>query len=463
MKLSNELLFNEVFKIQEVDQKYHICRGLDEERAQCTSRVSSSHSSWIRLLKKSFANGDNIRESHGKVLGMYSLCGAHTSQSESLTREWIRFAKLAKPAREYWVDRQKSLSVDLTNLPMLYAEFAAAEVRRALAQDQVWQEKNRYHVGLNKVIYSLRKKIDSLESRANVASNDPPKSSLAENLKISGLEKRVSILTSENKSLRLAREVAKIEFAKERERGQRDLSDAKNLYKESQETVEALRKDIDLVQSNFDRAEAKEIDIQGSLDATQAALTKEEARSRELEIRLEERMALKAKTEDAPETKLEKYLREELEKAQRQSLLQQKEFEKMRDEHVRLQITNATLESQLKQVEGAKEELTRSFLRETRELEGSNSALSSQVEHIESATEELRRASEREAKELAERNAELSSQLQNTRAQFEQLKCGSADMEKENKGEASKSKFSLRDIYRRQKMEPSRPQTSSTN
>jgi hypothetical protein len=48
--------------------------------------------------------------------------------------------------------------------------------------------------------------------------------------------------------------------------------------------------------------------------------------------------------------------------------------------------------------------------------------------------------------------------LHNTRAQFEQLKEGLAAMEKENKGEASKSKFSLREFYRRPKNEPSRPQ-----
>ncbi|KAK7193578.1 hypothetical protein DPSP01_000130 [Paraphaeosphaeria sporulosa] len=461
LNLSDELLFNEVFKIQEIDQTYHVCRGLDEQQAQCTSKVPSSYSFGIRFLQMSLANGENIRESKGKALAMYSLCGKHTSQSENLAQEWIRLANLTKPARKYWMERQKSRSVDRTTWPKLCAEFAAAEVRRALVQDQVGQ---KGYMESEKVIDSLRKKVASLESQANVPSNDPPKSSLTEvPEKISALEQRVAILMSENTAFRVARESNEIEFEKERERAQRDLSDAKNLYKESQETAEALRKDIDSLQSYLDRAETKAITFKDSLDATQAALTKTENRRRELEVRLEERMALGTKTEDPPETKLEKYLRQELERSQRQSLQQQKDCEKMREERVRLQITNATLESQVRQIEVAKEELRRDSDKDRKEFKEKNLELLSQIKHIEGIKEELKRVFEREAKELNEKNAYLSSQLQNARAHFEQLKEVLPDMEKENKGEASKSKFSLRDIYRRPKNEPSRPQTTSSN
>ncbi|KAF2683342.1 hypothetical protein K458DRAFT_418966 [Lentithecium fluviatile CBS 122367] len=491
MSLSNDLLFNEVFKIQEIDGKSHPCRGLDAQGAQCMSSVPRCHSLSIKLVEDSLEIVDAMKDKEIESLAMYNMCDAHTKQSGKLAKEWIRLAKLTEAARKYWQNQQRSLSVESEALRKTYAEFAAAEVRRILAQDEIAvraeKEKTELYNESQMTINRLRTKIDNIEREVFSAEvlNEPSKKSLTEYLdEISALEKQINNLTTENSSLKEARELSEgalakerkrdqrdllnakdlykvsqktVEalrkeisaltskvgelttessslkegqeatedtLAKERKRGQKDLQDAKGLYEGSQKTVEALRKEVDALNLCIGELRTKESSLKNSLESMQDALTKEKMRSRELEIRLEERVALGIKTQDSPETKLEKYLREELDKSQRHVLQQQKDFEMLRDDHVRLQITHATLESQVKQIEAVKEELSR--------------------------------ASKREFQELAERNLDLSNQLLHTRAQFEQLKAALAAMEKENEGEASKSKFSLRDIYRRPKHEPSR-------
>lgn len=428
MNLSEELLFNEVFKIREIDHKFHICRGLDSQGALCTVNVPRSHSFSIKLLQKSVAGG--TIQAHMKSLAMYSLCDEHKDQSTKLVRRWSRQAMVTRPAREYWLHRRQSIPAEHKASSKQYGEFAADEVRRVIAQDRIAlsdaRRTNERYVESQRMVESLRTKVNSLQIQDISVLHEPSKNTVTVDLdKISVLEKRINDLTTENSSFEKVRESAEIQFTKERERDQRDLLDAKILYRESQETVEALRIEVADLKSHFDSLETKATSLADSLDSTQAALATEEVRSRELEIRLEERMALGAKTEDSPETKLEKYLREELEKSQSHALQQQKDFEKLRDEQLRLQIANSTLENQVKQIEAAKEELIR--------------------------------ASERQTKELTGKNLDLSSQLHNSRAQFEQLKEGLAAMEKENKGEASKSKFSLRDFYRRPKNELTGP------
>lgn len=494
MSLSNNLLFNEVFKIQEIDRKSHTCRGLDAQGTHCKSNVPRCHSLSIKLVENSLVGANGIKVDEVQSLAMYNMCDAHTKQSAKLAKEWIRLARLTVAARKYWQNEQRSLSVESQALWKTYAEFAAAEVQRILAQDEIAvraeNEKTELYNESQKTITRLRTKLDEIERE--VFSAGGSKKGLTEYLdEISALEKQINILTTENSSLKQPRESTEDALAKERERNQRDLSDAKDLYKVSQQTVEALRKEIsvltskvgelttensyltegqeateealvkemkrsqqglqdakglyecsqrtvealrkevDTLNSCISELTTKESSLNNSLESMQDALTKEKVRSRELEIRLEERVALGIKTQDSPETKLEKYLREELDKSQRHVLQQTKDFEKLRDDHVRLQITNATLESQVKQIEAVKEEISR--------------------------------ASKREFQELAERNSDLSNQLHHTRAQFEQLKAGLAAMEKENGGEASKSKFSLRDIYRRPKHEPSRLMTPPTD
>jgi hypothetical protein len=431
MSLSNNLLFNEVFKIQEIDRKSHPCRGLDAQGAQCKSSVPRCHSLSIKLVESSLVMVDGIRPKEIQSLAMYSMCDAHTNQSAKLAKEWIRLAKLTREARKYWLNQQRSISVESQALRETYAEFAAAEVQRILAQDEVAVREEKEKIELynesQETATSPRTKIDNSDSEVFSAEglNEPSQKSRIECLdEISALEKQINNLTTENSSLKEGQKTTEDTLVKERKRGQQDLQDAKGLYEGSQRTVEALRKEVGELNSCIGELTSKESSLKSLLESTQDALTREKVRSRELEIRLEERVALGIKTQDSPETKLEKYLREELDKSQRHALQHQKDFEKLRDDHVRLQITNATLESQVKQVEATKEELSC--------------------------------ASKREFQELTGRNSDLSNQLHHTKAQFEQLKAGLAAMEKETEGEASKSKFSLRDIYRRPKHEPSR-------
>ncbi|KAF2447601.1 hypothetical protein P171DRAFT_518685 [Karstenula rhodostoma CBS 690.94] len=431
MNLSNELLFNEVFKIREIDHKFHTCRGIEAQGAQCTSNVPRSHSFSIKLLQKSLKDG--MHQMQIKCLAMYNLCDEHTDQSTKLAGEWTWLANLTKAAREYWINLQRSLPAESKALWKAYGEFAAAEVRRILVQDNISfkeaERNNTLHFESQKTVESLQKKIISFESQVIALPNKALKNSPPEDLdKISALEKQINNLTTENSSLKEAQESTEANFTKQRKRDQCSLSDAQKLYRESQETVETLRGKVDALNSHIGKLETKVTALTDSLASTEGALTREGARSRELEIRLEERMAVGTKTQDSPETKLEKYLREELEKSQSHALQQQKDLENSRDEHVRLRIVNATLETQVK--------------------------------HIEAVKEELSRVSERETKELAEKNSDLSSQLHNMKTQLEQQKGSLAVIEKENKGEPSKSKFSLRDIYRRPKNEPSRPQTT---
>jgi predicted nucleic acid-binding Zn-ribbon protein len=480
MSLYNELLFIEVFKIQEIDGKSHRCQGLDAKGAQCMSSVPRCQSLSIKLVGNSLELADRMKDQEIEFLAMYNMCAAHTKQSAGVAKEWIRLAKLTEAARRYWLDQQKSLSAESEVLWNMYAEFAAAEVGRILAHDKiaVQAEKGKTKLGneLQTTTTRSRTNNNNIESEATSAErlNEPSKKSPTEYLdEISALEKQIIILTTENSSLKKARELHEDAVAKEHERDQRDLlcakdlysvsqrtvealhkeisgltskvgqlmtessslkrsqraaedalveerkrvqqdfEDLKDLYEGSQKTVEALRKDADDLNSYIGELKARESSLKNLLESTQDALTKENMRSRELEIRLEERMALGIKTQDSPETKLEKYLREELDKSQRHALQQQKDFEKLRDDHVRIQIANATLESQVKQFEAVRED-------------------------------------------LAERDSDLSNQLLRTRAQFEQLKAASVAMEKGNEGEASKSKFSLREIYRRPKHEPSK-------
>jgi hypothetical protein len=444
MNFSDGLLWDEVLKIQKVDHKFHICRGLTAQGAQCTNRVSASHAFSIKLLQMSLASTGNMTASQGKSLAAYSLCEDHTEQSTKLNREWKRLTRLTSAARDYWLNQRKYLTAGPQAPLRVYSVFSAAEVRRILAQDEIRareeKEKSDLYVESQKTVESLRRQLNN---------------------NVSAMENRIESLTTENKSLKEAQESTEIDVKQERERHRCELSDANTLHGASLEIAETLRKEIDSLKSHIGKLETKVVSLKDSLETAQAALTKEELHSRELEIRLEERIALGTKTQDSPETKLEKYIREELDKSQRHALQQQKEFEKLRDGHVRLQITNATLESQVNQMEAVKEELSRASRRETQELAEKNSDLSSQLHNTRAQfeqLEELSRASGRETKELAEKNSDLSSQLHNTRAQFEQLKEGLAAMEKENKGEASKSKFSLREFYRRPKNEPSRPQ-----
>ncbi|KAJ4363219.1 hypothetical protein N0V83_010339 [Neocucurbitaria cava] len=498
MNLSNKLLINEVFKIQEIDRKCHPCRGLDAQGAQCKSSVPRCHSLSIKLVEDSIGIAEVMKLEEVQDLATYNMCDAHTKQSAKLAREWIRLAKLTKAARKYWLSQQSSLSVEFKASKGKYAEFAAAEVQRILAQDETAVRAEKEKAELcnepQKTTTKLQTKIDNIESEVSSTEepNETSKKILAEYLdeisalkmqiynittenssikkarestenalaedekrhqldlldakdlykvsqktvetlrrEISALTSKVGELTTENSSLREGQEATKDALVKERKRDQQNLQDAKGLYEGSQRTVVALRKEVDGLNSCIGELKTIKSSLNISLESTQDALAKEQVHSRELEIRLEERVALGIKTQDSPETKLEKYLREELNKSQRHVLQRQKDFDKLRDDHVRLQITNATLESQVKQIEALKEELSR--------------------------------ASYRESQELAERNSDLLNQLHHTRAQFERLKAGLAAMEKANEGEASKSKFSLRDIYKRTKHDPSRLLTPPTD
>ena len=493
MSLPNNLLFIEVFKIQEIDRKSHACQGLDATGAQCKTSVPRCHSLSIKFVENSLSITDGIKDKEIQSLAMYSMCDVHTKQSAQLAKKWIRLAKLTEAARKYWLNQQSSLSVESKAPWNIYAEFAAAEVRRILAQDEITvraeKEKTELYNESQKTITWLQAKIGDIESGIFPAEelNKPSKKGLTEHInRISALEKQINNLTTENSSLREARNSTEDVLAKERKRNQLDLLHANYLYKESQKTVEALhkevsaltskvavlttensplkdsqallkekecsqqdlqdakslnegsqrtfealRKEVDALKSSIGELTTKESSLEKSLELTQGALTKEKVRSRELEIRLEERVALGIKTQDSPEMKLEKYLRDELDKSQRHILQRQKDFEKLHNDHVRLQITNATLESQVK--------------------------------HIEADKEELSRTSKEGFQELAERNSDLSSQLRHTRARLEQLKAGLAAIEKEKEAEISKSKFSLRDIYRRPKNESSTLLTPPTD
>ena len=438
MSLSNNLLFNEVFKIQAIDGESHPCRGIGAQGSQCKSNVPKGNSFSIKFVESSLEFVDGIKDIGIQSLAMYNMCDAHTKQSAKLANEWVRLAKLTEATRKYWQDQQKSLSVEPQALRKTYAEFAAAEVRRMLAQDEIAvraeKEKIELYDESQKTITQLRTKIDNMESKALSVEqpNQSSTKSFTEYLgEISALEKQINNLTTENSSLKEAQKSTEDALAKERERNQRALLDAKDLYKISHKTAEALRKDVDALNSRIGELTTKESSLKNSLESTQDALDKEKVRSRELEIRLEERVVLRTKTQDSTETKLEKYLREELDKSQRHVLQQQKDFEKLRDDHVRLEITNVTLESKAKQMEATREELSRT--------------------------------SKREFQELAERNSDLSNQLNYTKTQFEQLKAALLVMEKENEGEAPKSKFNLRGFHRRLKHEPSRPLVPPTD
>jgi DNA repair exonuclease SbcCD ATPase subunit len=244
---------------------------------------------------------------------------------------------------------------------------------------------------------------------------------------VEALRKDISVLTSkidetttENSSLKEGQEATENHVAKERKRYHLDLE---RRYEGSQKVVEALRKEVDALNSFIDELKTKESSLSNSLEVTQDALEKERALRHELEIRLNERVVLGIKTQDSFETKLEKYLREELEKSQSRVLQEQHEFKELQNDHARLRVTYATLESHVKYIEAVKDE------------------------HISAA--------KRDSEELAEKNSDLSSQLLHTRAEFERLKAALAAVEKENEGGASKSTFSLSNIYRRAKYEPS--------
>lgn len=129
----------------------------------------------------------------------------------------------------------------------------------------------------------------------------------------------------------------------------------------------------------------------------------------------------------------------------------------MRNEHVRLQIANATLDTQVKQIETSREE----FRRDIKELEERYLGLLSQVRLAHDDKEGLRQKFEMDSKEMAEKNARLSKELLHARVQLQRLKDEMADMETE-KVEVAKSRFSLRDIYRRPRSEWGRPQTGSS-
>ncbi|KAJ4348013.1 uncharacterized protein N0V89_009385 [Didymosphaeria variabile] len=467
--------------------------GLKEIRDLATYNVCDAHTKqsaelaeeWIRLAKLTKAARKFWLNLQRSLL-----------EDPDALSYWCADLAVAEARRTYWLDQPKSLSEASQALWKSYAEFATAEVRRILAQDEITvraeKEKTALYDESQKTIVWLRTKIDNIGSEVLPAEgpNEPYRRLTAYFDEIFSLVMKINDLTTENSSLKKARDSTEDAFAKERsrnqrdlqeakglygdsqrtiqslrkdlsaliskvyqlttensalkegkeaaentltterERGQQDLQDAKGLYEGSQRTVEALRKQADALNLCIDELTTKESSFKTSLDSVQDALTKEKLRNRELEIRLEERIALGIQTQDTPETKLEKYLREELDKSQRQVLQQQKDFEKLRDDYVRLQITNATLESQFEQVKAVKEELNRT--------------------------------SQKECQELAGRNSDLSNQLHHTRAQFEQLKAGLAAMERGNEGEAAKAKFSLRDIYRRPKHEPSRLLTPPT-
>ena len=445
----------------------------------------------MKDVKESLEGKAGIKPESIEYLAMYNVCLAHNNQGAKLATEWIRLALLTRDARRYWLDKVTPISYEATR--KLYAEFAAAEVRRILEKDEIaglGAKSTELESESQKTIARLRTKIDNLERGIFAAEQpkEPAEKRSTEALEnVSAIEKQLSKLTTDNSSLKEARDSAEAALVKEKERnqldssdtrcrheefqktvealrkdvsnltfqlerqvtdcsslkesleevedalkeekarGQRELEDAKGLHESAQKTISALHEEISNLNSCISGLTTEESSIKNSLELARGALTKEKVRSRELEIRLEERVALGSKTQDPAESKLEKYLREELEKSQRHVFQQQKNFEALRDDHVRLQVANATLESQVKQNETVKEELSRT--------------------------------SKREYQELAEKNLDLTDQLMSIKAQFEQLRNSLSSVEKGNDGEASKSKFSLRDIYRRPKQEASRLQT----
>ncbi|CAI6235802.1 unnamed protein product [Periconia digitata] len=219
-------------------------------------------------------------------------------------------------------------------------------------------------------------------------------------LEIYALHASIHDLTAENISLAESKEVLEQDLAGEQKRGQQNLQD----------TRQALQKELDTAKSLFAELETKEATLRDALQSTQDTLKEEKLRSREMDIRLEERRA--------SETKLEAYLRSELEKSQTLAQQQSKDLEKLREEHVRLQLEKPT----------KKHKITKN-----------------------------------ELQKLSIQNVELTRQLQHAQAESKQLAINLANIEKNKKSdtEASKLKFSLRDIVRRTKNDdPSRPLTS---
>ena len=225
-------------------------------------------------------------------------------------------------------------------------------------------------------------------------------------LEISSLHTTIYEFKTKNISLSESKEALENALATEQKRSQQTLED----------TRQALQKDLDTATSQITSLESQHATLHASLQSTQAALTEEKQRSREVEIRLEECRA--------SETKLETYLRAELEKSQTLTLQQVKDLEKLRDDHTRLQLRTATLEKPVTK----KHKITKN-----------------------------------ESQKLSEQNADLMRQLQQARAQSRQLAVDLAALEEKKKsseGEAGKSKFSLRDIVRRSKGDGARPVTS---
>ncbi|PVH99842.1 hypothetical protein DM02DRAFT_614741 [Periconia macrospinosa] len=222
------------------------------------------------------------------------------------------------------------------------------------------------------------------------------------------VEKEFNNLMSENASLKEKVQKQNEELSTHTKVSQRDC-DTKDLYEKSQQTVEVLQKDIaflritvktletenaslkestqspedtpaaekqrqqslqdcrkeyrkrlDTANARLTELSAKESILQESLQSAQDALVNEKVRTRELEIRLEERSAALAisypKPSEPEETKVEKSLREELEKCRFLVKQQEEKIEKLNDDNVGFRVANTSLEVQLKENKAAKEE-----------------------------------------------------------------------------------------------------------
>lgn len=225
---------------------------------------------------------------------------------------------------------------------------------------------------------ALERKISSMYTTIDELKADSTSFKEAKGLEISSLHTSIFELKSEITSLK------EREFA---------LSSSQQTL---ETTLRTLQQDLDAANARITSLLTQESMLQSTLHSAQAALTEEKIRSRETESRLEERRAF------------ETYLRTELEKSQSLALAHAKDLEKLREDHIKLQIATAAPLAK-------KHKITKN-----------------------------------DSQKLSEQNAELTRQLQHARQLSKQLSIDLAALDRQSEVDAAaKSKFSLRDIVRR--------------
>lgn len=390
--ISNEAIEEE----EEVEQAQH----------RPTSRVPYRELSLEELRSFKYKSGRKHLEAENSSL-KEQLRNSFEAQLSS-ERERDQARDECRAAQEIVQQLKKEVSsLHKTNNELQVQSTSLQETREALENEiSSLHAKNRELQVDSKSIKeskeALEKEVSSMYTTIDELKNDNASLEESKELEIASLHTTIDELKATNISLGESREALEDVLATEKERAQQSLEDARK----------ALQKELDTANTHVIGLESKEATLRDSLQLTQVALTEEKLRSRELDIRLEERRA--------SETKLETYLRSELEKVQALALQQAKDLEKLREDYAHLQLATATLEKPPK-----KHKITKN-----------------------------------ESQKLSEQNSELMRQLQHARAQSKQLANDLAAMEKKNEMEASKSKFSLRDIVRRPKNDTARPLTS---